>query len=764
MNNSELGYTDRQQYWLLHENHKPFLVEDPIGYNEDSIELAKVKNYDGVTIVQSGTYRFFGSAKKHILFIDSLYDIKARLKLQKRIKHPQTDDWVIDHEGYLEFKGLSEKQDEVSLKYSVSGLAKILRSRQSQKFEIERTSTISSETITPLEINKMALEGRKIFLKSKLTTEDKDRTNTAFRMNFTDGNNRTGALAIPCTVISKSDTHIHDVHRDVFTTKPDSGTDADGISTSFMFYSNNDREKTLKLKFHVSCLMNEVKIDDLKNEFLKVTLAIYTGLDHQLVERKDMYAVPNINNVDGQTMDVTFETEVILQVEESLSFQFYGGGEFGRAAYQVPNLLPPFIPPFYVIPADDGDLSLDFLELHSTIYVDENSSFPATQANVTFPLPTANKMMEVLTGRKNIVLSNVLGRIEDGYEVDGEFSHLGTTTGMWLRGFTSEDERYKPFTSNWTEWWKSYSACCGLGMGIVTIGNKEYVIIEKKEFFYNKTIGIRLGEFDENGIFQHHQVSNVERKRLHRKYYSGIKVGSTKGGEYEEAMGLDEYNTKSEYFTNIDVVVNLYVQEFKYRRDPYGGEFARRLQKLNFPTTDSRYDSDIFLKDLKRGPAEVYEERTWVDDCDEQPTGVYDPNSATNLRLTQTQIIKRHGWVIGSGLIKYPNDFIVFGSSVANSNLEMKINGTVYNEDGNIKNNSLKKARYIPQEIKFEYPVSYELMEKFKSNIKIDGIDVPIRFCLIEYMNEKKEIETAFVDNLNPKGIGKWVATVFNNK
>jgi hypothetical protein len=313
-------------------------------------------------------------------------------------------------------------------------------------------------------------------------------------------------------------------------------------------------------------------------------------------------------------------------------------------------------------------------------------------------------------------------------------------------------------STTFKEFYESYFNVWNLGAGIEKVGLKEVFRIEKKEYFYNKNVLIHLGEVI-NGKFEYIQVNNVFRTLDSKQFNSGLEIGYDKVTEYEEVVGLDEYNTKTTFTTTLDKLEKIYQKVSKYRADSYGLEFARRKPFSSFPTEDTKYDSSIWLLDLIRNPiSTVFSQRLWDsgNDFDVAPTGVYDPETAQNLRLSPVNTLLRHGWVIGAGLIKYPLDFIRYGSSVSNSRLITTINGVSRAENGNIQNNSLEKARTDGWIVDFEFNVDYDLLQKIQGKTLILGKEIPNFYGLVAFKNEKGLIETGYIEKVSPNGVGKW--------
>ena len=114
------------------------------------------------------------------------------------------------------------------------------------------------------------------------------------------------------------------------------------------------------------------------------------------------------------------------------------------------------------------------------------------------------------------------------------------------------------------------------------MNGKETLIEEDMKFFFQDAVAITLPT----------QVSNVTREVAKEFYYSNLEFGYKKpDGDnlYEEAMGLDEYNTKSGFTIPITRVDTTYKKVSNDRADKYAAEFARRKSKLDFPEEDDTF-------------------------------------------------------------------------------------------------------------------------------------------------------------------------------
>src|SRR5690606_19751131 len=236
-------------------------------------------------------------------------------------------------------------------------------------------------------------------------------------------------------------------------------------------------------------------------------------------------------------------------------------------------------------------------------------------------------------------------------------------------------------------------------------------------------------------------------------FFQSVEVGYEKGGEYKEAMGLDEFNIRNSYTTCIRKLDNKFTKISKYRADSYGIEFARRKPFSQYSTEDTSYDQDVFFIDCQPSLRNhVFRSvRLWSTDFPNIPTGIYSPETAFNLRLSPMNILLRHGWVINSGLTKYPLQKIKYASSKGNSNLK-----TLYQENGDIINGELENARYVPEIIEFDHVCHSTIMNQLEKKVIVINEEIRSCYGLIEFINENGELEKGYLLSVKPNGAGRW--------
>ncbi len=760
------SYFDRVRFILQNDNIGSIIIDEPIGWNSDEKELTRHKDYHGIFPKFSNNLKFIGNGYDYLKTIRDVYGINAQVILVKDEKHPKTDEWTRAYSGYLDMSTYSTEDNKISLKFNSGGLEVELKSRESESVEITRTKTLDGLPLDPLKIEQVELDGRRIFLKS--VWEADNANNASLTVYSDDGNTRSESTGFPLKLINKS----HEEAQSVI--NQSLGNENEG-ETGMMILANFDRDRTIRVIGNDVSFLPIITKSDWNWAFFKISLVVYeNGIDYDIKERRTIFwADTNTNHTGVNVSLLDFQRRV-----GSLSGSYYintgnrftinfdeiinvGQGESVALEILIKSDLRNFV-------ADRARYYVTVNDVKGNLFVEENSFFEKSISKCVLPHEVAERLIEIYTNKK-VLKSDVLGRTDIGYPVDGKASLVGLSHGFWIRGFdslplsTDENQNpFKPLTTSLKEFMESYSAMHNLGMGIENDGFKEFVRIEELGYFYNRNTTIKLPN----------QVKKVKRTEAVDYYYSSLEIGYEKGGDYEEAFGLVEYNGKSKFSSIIKVINNTYIKISKYRSDSYGEEFARRKPKLTHGTEDTRYDTDIFANDLKRDSfSNIFKLRKWEDDFEQSPSGTFSPETAYNLRLSPFNCLLRHGWVIASGLTKYLSDYIRYTSSTANSSLSTKLrtdssylldplhsisNGNEYSENGDIINLELGRPRYVPEFIEFEHEVNFDINQQLNGFKTIFGKKIPNIYGAVEFINEYGEREKGFLMNLKPNAKGQW--------
>lgn len=722
-------YSDRVRYYLSSRNFGTVQIDEPIGWDEDEKEFSRAKDYAGVFTNLSNSLKFIREAKEFISLVYQIDGINAEVILQKDSKHDQTDEWQSDYTGTLDFSSMEEENNQLSIKFNAGGLEAILKSREGESVEVDRTTTLDDKPLAELPIYKVNLPGRRIFLES---------TWKASPMNYfkelsvetaaTTGATRYCSNTFPMEIIKKSHEQAN------FLSDGLNGNEYIG-QTSMMLLIPVDRQRTFKVN------INEISFNGygsyaspVDSGYVAVSLVKYnyggelSRINSEVIELWRRNFVSNHDIPSGLFTIPSGTYTITLNQGEALGLEVMLCADFRANWGAVGNTFRRKY--FYKI-------------LSGRISIQEDSVFRPTICNAIKPFDLANRLVHILTNRKNAVKSSILE--------SGKWKDLMITHGFWIRGFSKEldltlpeeNRKFKPLTTSFKDFITSLSAVCNIGVGIEKEGAREYVIIEDLKYFYNKNTTIRLP----------YQVSKVKRTVDHSNYFQSIDIGYEKGGEYEEAMGLDEFNIRNTYTTCIRKIDNKFTQISKYRADSYGIEFARRKPFNEYSTEDTSYDQDVFFIDcLPSQRNNVFRSvRLWNTDFPNMPTGIYSPETAYNLRLSPMNNLIRHGWVINAGLTKYPLQKMKYASSKGNSNLK-----TLYEESGEITNGELDQARYVPEIIEFDHICNSSIMKQLEKKVIVINEEVRACYGLVEFINENGDLEKGYILSVKPNGAGRW--------
>jgi hypothetical protein len=725
------SYFNRVKYTLSHPESGSLVIDEPIGWNNDEKEFARNEEYHGIFTNFSNSLKFIESGADFILLVDELYGINAQLRLTKDERHPKTDLWVRSYDGYLDLSTKEEEDNQVSVKFNSGGLEQLLKARESEQVEVDRLTSIDGGILDPLRVDTVLLEGRRVFLKTKYDVEKIENTVTLY--NQTNGQTRGKTSPVPLHLLSKSH---ESAQSPINSTSIGNDTwDRSGNGeTGLMFFAVSDLDRILHVKLNVSFKVNFLQFDDINFFRFWLRLATYKNAsDYTFKENRTIFTDDNYNRLNGKTFTISFDQTITVLAGESLALVFDQNmdGKNGKSAH----------------------LEMLINNIECDFSMEEDSFREQSTSKFILAHELLNRLCEIATNKKGVFRSNYFGRKDLGYAEDGFGAYNGLTHGFWVRGFDklpipSETiiNTFKPLTTSLKDCLASFSAIHNTGFGIEKVGYKEIAVVEDLKYFYNRNVTIRLPN----------QAKKVKRSVATKYYYSSVEIGYEKGGDYEEAMGLDEYNVKSTFTTAITRLKNVYTKISKYRADSYGKEFARRKPIILGDSLDTPYDNDVFIMDLKTSGINSFVERIYTDDFDKKPTGVFSPDTATSLRLSPLNMLFRHGWVVASGLVKYPTEKLRYASSKANSNLITKLKGkNEYAENGNIVNSELDLARYVPEYVEFEHVVDFEIMQQIEGFTVVLGKKIHNVYGLIEYINEKNEVERGWLINLKPND-KKW--------
>lgn len=704
-------FNDRHKYILESGLGQMVLDRDPMGWDDTETEIGRSEKTYGIFLSVSNNLQFTGKSKKFLEDNYQAFGVNADVRLTKQIKHPQTDEWQLAFTGFLDFTTRKLENNKLSVDFVEGGLREILTSQMQEKFELNRKTDIKGNQITPLLPKNLLLKGREIYLVSKLDNENKDSFELLSGKWDSGGADRYAWRSPPVEISAKSDDNV----QTPLEILNDKGGHSDGAGTKYYLIADRNRGVTRR-EFNLSFKLDSIVDDDV--DFLnsvprfRVLIRKYTGGDLFTYSEPDDIVLISVNPYDVIGQSWTFNRSDVIEPKEGESYALLFES---RAAYGTSSI------------GDRGFMNLNFTNFSGSIDIREDSFFKQTVSPSLRAYDVGNRLTEIFTGKP--CFKSAL--LDTDYWKD-----LLMSCGFWIRNMKKKEgeDKDRTMTISFEDFYKSINALEPVGYGIVTEGNKQFIALEQLRYFFRPVITIKLG-----------QVSKVKRQTATEFIFSSLSTGYMKGGNYEKPLGLDEYNIQSNYITPVTKVNSKYEVLGASRADSYAAEQARRMQYEDYPDEDTPYDKDNFLFDCKK-PGTTFEVRTWPDDFEKAPTGVYSPDTAFNLRLSPAYNRNRHAYWFNAATVKYPTDKIRYTSTEGNSELSTKMTGKPeVKENSDVLISELGNPIFEPEWIDFEVPYTQEVMDQLTGKTKIDGEFINNYYGLLQFINEKGQKEKAYL-------------------
>lgn len=385
-----------------------------------------------------------------------------------------------------------------------------------------------------------------------------------------------------------------------------------------------------------------------------------------------------------------------------------------------------------------------------TIDLDTDSVFPDSTCKALCIHEAWSRLSEIITDQTLAFKSEYYGRTNSQpiqYSSNGCNSFAAITSGKNIRAFPNE-----PITVSLRDFFKGCTGIDNIGLGIED-GN--IIRVENKKYFYDDII-----------IFQQGYVPNIDRKFSDDFIFNTLEFGYGKW-EIDAVNGLNEPNSKRKYsIPDIKTIKNNLDFVSTFVTGMYPIENTRRFDVINFPTTDNNYDYDIFIIALNRSvDGDNRPNNLTIAEKDENfdtVTNILEPSTSYNLRYSPTMNLLRWFPVYSIGMNKvlnYQNYWIMILTDYE-GNIDMETTLSTYygtkcpgefgyqnagyfiglalpeqwqyispTGTGIVNGIPVPLAPYsiselygeplfMPEEISFEFPVSYSEFKTIKTNPK----------------------------------------------
>ena len=281
------------------------------------------------------------------------------------------------------------------------------------------------------------------------------------------------------------------------------------------------------------------------------------------------------------------------------------------------------------------------------------------------------KCVQYFTNIDDCFYSDLLGRTDLGYAVDGEASLIGLTSGDKLRSST------KPIILVLSDLLTFLNNHFCIGFGFEIVNDKMVFRVEKREHFYNKDLkSISIGPV------------NAKRKVNPKYFHHLVEHGFEGKLDIGQVNAIDEFNTWHRSIMPVINSKNKLSLMSKLRASGNQIEYQRRLAGT---TIDSNLDSEIFVVSLVR-LNEGFKTKS-IEGYDlTKFENISNPESQYNFDFSPARIL--HAWkkILASNCIRSKSNLIRFGNGEINYRMVSKKldEPDVIREDGMVELSSVE--------------------------------------------------------------------------
>lgn len=731
-----LQQSNSVEYYLKSEGQPALKIKEPIGWQEDGFEFIRNDDYHGILTEFTTELQFFKDAKEYLEEDYLIYGINSNLKIKKyeilevggKIK------WDLVYEGSVDYSSRKINDNKLALRFNSNDLENILKTREDDEFDLERNLSINDESISLLKTELADFEGTELIERNSLVVnvdeslELGDEGNpfngyvngrgTEQRMYYRGGSVYSPVLNLVTDSLSR-------------VSSPDT-TLWDSDLASRMFFVDKTVEDNVESSLKIAYEFKSRNIVLVNSFSQTVYVGFYVYRKKEDLSGYDLVRqIPVAQGVvrDGVWTEINAEGEIEINNiawNEGIIFGYY----------------------------DTDDQRIYAADIYNcTISLRFNSVFPPSQDHKFLKVHDAfNRLTEIMTGSSDRFVSRMFGSQSQGYFKDGKYSGVGLINGFWIRKWPSGNDIYKSIVLSFKDLYESVDAVFNVGLGIEYVDGKQKIVVEDSRMFYQNKIGLRLTK----------QASNISRETISSDFISSIELGYDKGGEYSDALGVDEPNVRTRRITPIVKNKREFRKVSRIRADDIGFEQSRRQPFSLFPDNKLSEDEHVWFLDLKKetnNPNENWIQKVWQDRLRYAPTNLSYSETFRSFLFSPLRMLFRHGRTLRIGLNQNINmdRTISHISSEGNSSLYMQFleDDRGYSEDESIQVRSLERPLVEPEVVRFNYKIDNDFVQWIKGKTSTvwegENITLPNYYFKVEFINEFGLTEKGFINAIRPK-------------
>jgi hypothetical protein len=348
------------------------------------------------------------------------------------------------------------------------------------------------------------------------------------------------------------------------------------------------------------------------------------------------------------------------------------------------------------------DLYIQSDPLVTSISFKSQTVTPETNVSSIMIYEAFERCLQYITNQARPFYSELLGRTDLGYAVDGEYSLISILIGNWLRGrrFDAQDNKIKLIT-NLKDLIDFVNSIACVGFGFKVIDGVQKFVLEKRSKFYDKDF--RIGTL--GGVYKPRK--KVDSKR----YFNMVEYGYSYKLDIATVNAIDEFNTLRRSIIPIINTKNTLKIATKVITGGYPIEYQRRLVGT---TEDGTYDDEVFASVMIRDGESFKPKKN---EGYEDITGIFDPASGYNFDISPGNTI--HNWdkVIAASLIRSERKVVRFSYGTVNYRMTTKKDGQTIVYENADRDLTDVEPDYDPEIYVIEgVPITSELMKLIVAN------------------------------------------------
>lgn len=256
------------------------------------------------------------------------------------------------------------------------------------------------------------------------------------------------------------------------------------------------------------------------------------------------------------------------------------------------------------------------------------------------------RCLQFHTNEVDCFKSDLLGRTDLGYDVDGDYSMLLWTIGKYIRGRETDQQLF----ASLDELIEFVNSVACVGFGFEVIDGKQKFVLERKSHFYNKSFKIgSLGK-----------LYDIKRKVDASRYHNQFEVGYKGKLDIRQVNGIDEHNTIRRWIVPVSNTKNKLTVSTDVRTSGY---IIEGLRRLKYSSEDSNHDDEKIVIVVTRDGDDFKSKK---DEGYTLITGSIDPPTGYNYDISPRRNAENWKEFIASGLIRSSNKILKFSYGEVN--------------------------------------------------------------------------------------------------